>query len=44
MSPKSAEERDNEEDEEVIDEENVVINESDESPVGYFPDNVKTVC
>ncbi|CAG5113547.1 Oidioi.mRNA.OKI2018_I69.chr2.g7643.t1.cds [Oikopleura dioica] len=44
MSPKSAEERDNEEDDEIVDEENVVINESDESPVGYFPDNVKTVC
>ena len=42
MSPKSAEERDNEDDE-VIEREN--IDESEESAAaGYFPDNIKTVC
>ena len=44
MSPKSAEERDNEEDE-IIEGENLEIDGSDESsPAGYFPDNVNTVC
>ena len=44
MSPKSAEERDGESEENEAEESEESINYSEDSNPNYFPGNVKTIC